>query len=467
MIGFRTLHGGLAAALAAFTLSGCALLETDYARPQLTLPAAYAGAEAKAAPLAGDWWKEFGDADLDALVADALARNNDLTVAVERLTQARLKAALAQGDLYPSLTASGDLARKRTLSDPRKTTRSAEVSAALSFDPDPWGALSHTRDAADLEAQASALDLADTAQGVAATTAQLYWKLVYLRQRVALSADSIAYAQRTLDLTRAKYAAGAVSSLDVLQAEQSLRTQEAADTTYRQSLTETANALAILFDAPPAAAAVPRQTLPAADPPPVAPGLPAQVLERRADIRAAEARLAETLAETDATRAGFLPAFTLTGTLGGSSVALTDVLRNPVGSLGAGLVLPFLNWREMNRTIKVSESEYRAAVADFRQTLYAALADVENALSSRVQLALQGERLARALATAQEAERLYEVRYRAGAVGLQDWLDVQEKRRTAEESLLANRYDRLVNRITLYRALGGSATLPPARLAAE
>lgn len=466
MNGFRTLHGGLAA-LAVFALSGCTLLETEYARPQLTLPAAYAKAEAKTAPLSDDWWKEFGDADLDSLVADALLRNNDLTVAVERLIQARLKADLAQGDLYPSLSASGDLTRKRTLSAPRKTTRSASGDVQIDFDPDPWGALARTRDAADLEAQASALDLADTAQGVAATTAQLYWKLVYLRQRVALSADSIAYAQRTLDLTRAKYAAGGVSSLDVLQAEQSLRTQEAADTTYRQSLTETENALAILFDAPPAAAKVPRQTLPQADPPAVAPGLPAQVLERRADIRAAEARLAETLAQTDATRASYLPSFSLTGTLGSSSVALSDVLRNPVGSLGAGLVLPFLNWQEMRRTIKVSESEYRAAVADFRQTLYAALADVENALSSRGQLALQGEKLARALVTAQEAERLYEVRYRAGAVDLQSWLDMQEKRRTAEESLLANRYDRLVNRITLYRTLGGSATLPPGRLAAE
>jgi len=467
MTNFRTLHGGLAAVLAALALSGCALLETDYARPQLTLPTAYAGAAKEAAPLPDDWWTEFGDADLDALVADALARNNDLTVAVERLAQARLKAALAQGDLYPSLSASGDLSRKRTLSEPRKTTRATTVSANIDFDPDPWGALSRSRDAADLEARASALDLADTAQGVAATTADLYWKLVYLRQRVALSADSIAYARRTLELTRAKYAAGAVSSLDVLESEQSLRTQEAADTTYRQSLTETENALAILFDGPPGAAKVPRQTLPQTDPPPVTPGLPAQVLERRADIRAAEARLAETLANTDATRASYLPSFSLTGSLGGASVALSDVLSNPIGALGAGVALPFLNWREMQRTVKVSESEYRAAVADFRQTLYAALADVENALSSRRQLALQGEHLARALVTAQEAERLYEVRYQTGAVDLQSWLDMQEKRRTAEESLLANRYDRLVNRVALCRALGGGATLPPARTAAE
>ncbi|MBN2752454.1 MAG: efflux transporter outer membrane subunit [Rhodospirillaceae bacterium] len=456
---FRLAASMLALSLA---LSGC-VWDGDYQRPVLSVPSGYSGEAPVAATVPDDWWRDFKDADLDALVVRALERNNDLTVAVEKLTQARLKAGLAQGDLYPSLSASGTLSRKRTLSDPRKTTRGAETTASLTFDPDPWGALSRTRDAADLEATASALDLADTAQGLAATTTELYWKLVYMRQRVALSVDSIAYARRTYTLTQARHVAGAVSTLDVLEAEQNLRSLEAEGTTYRQTLTETENALAILFDAPPSKASVPRQTLPAMDPPPVASGLPAQVLERRADIRAVEARLAATLATTDATRSGFLPSFSLTGSLGGSSVALTDVLKNPIGALGAGISLPFLNWREMRRTIKVSESEYRAAVADFRQTLYMALADVENALSERRQLALKGDYLVRSLETAVEAERLYEVRYRAGAVTLQSWLDAQEKRRTAEESLLVNRYDRLVNRVVLYRALGGGVTLPAGR----
>ncbi len=462
-------RGLMAALLAAgLLLPGCSLLETEYSRPQLTVPPKFAQA-AQAAPAAAldDWWREFGDADLDRLVAEALARNNDLTVAVEKARQARLKAGLAQGDLYPSLSASGDLTRSRTLSHARKTTRGASVSLGVDLDPDPWGALARTRDAADLEAEAAAEDLADAAQGLAATAAELYWKLVYLRQRVALSGESIAYARRVYDLTQAKYAAGAVSNLDVLEAEQNLRSQEAADTTYRQNLTETANALAILLDAPPTDSAQPRQTLPERMPQPVAAGLPAEVLERRADLRAAEARLKAALAGTDATRASYLPSFSLTGSAGSSSVALSDVLRNPVAALGAGLSLPFLNWNEMRRNVKISESEYRATVADFRQTLYAALAEVENALSSGRQLAAQHDSLERALATAREAERLYAVRYEVGAVDLQSYLTAQEKRRTAEESLLANRYDRLVNRVVVHRVLGGGVTLPAARTAAE
>ena len=447
------------------SLAGCGWTDSDYQRPALDLPARYTGSATDAATVPDDWWTAFGDADLDRLVTRALARNNDLTVAVETVRQARMRAGLAQGDLYPDVTASAQITRNRTLSEPRGTTRESEVSAGLTWDPDPWNALGRTRDAAALEAQASYADLDEAARALAATTTELYWQLVYYRERVALSAQSIAYAQRTYDLTRARYDAGAVSNLDVLEAEQSLRTQEAADTEFRQSLTETENALAILFDGPPVPADVTRQTLPTGAPPPVDAGLPAQVLERRADLRAAEARLKAGLATVDATQASFLPSFSLTGSLGSSSVALTDVLKNPFLGLGAGLSLPFLDWHEMKRNVAISDSEYRAGIADFRQTLYAALADVENALSARRQLALRHDRLQRALDTAREVERLYEIRYHSGATDLQSWLDAQEKRRTAEQSLLGNTLDRLDAQVNLYRALGGGATLPEARAA--
>lgn len=452
-----------ALALAAL-VAGCGWMESDYARPALDLPARYAEASGPAQRVTDDWWRGFDEPELDRLVARALERNNDLTVTAEALRQARLTAGLRRGDLYPDASASAQLTRNRTLTEPRSTSRESQVSLGLAYDPDPWGALGRTADAAAFAAEASYADLDEAARALAATVTELYWQIVYLRQRIALSAQSIAYAERTYAIAQARYDAGAVSSLDLLEAEQSLRTQQAADTEFRQSLVETGNALAILLDGPPVQLGLARETLPTGNLPEVAPGLPAEVLERRADLRAAEARLKASLATVDATEASFLPSFSLTGALGSSSVALTDVLQNPFAGLGVGLTLPFLNWQEMQRNLAVSESQYRANVASFRQTLYTALADVENALSSRRQLAQRRELLQRALATAQEVERLYEVRYRSGAADLQSWLDAQEKRRTAEESLLANTLDRLNAQVNLYRALGGGATLPAARL---
>ena len=103
----------------------------------------------------------------------------------------------------------------------------------------------------------------------------------------------------------------------------------------------------------------------------------------------------------------------------------------------------------------------------YRQTLYSALSDVENALSARAQFAAQGEKLQQALDAARETERLYELRYRAGAVPLKDWLDAQESRRAAEVSMAENYYNRLVNHVTLYQALGGDTKLPDVLASAQ
>lgn len=157
----------------------------------------------------------------------------------------------------------------------------------------------------------------------------------------------------------------------------------------------------------------------------------------------------------DSTRASFYPTLGLTGTVGGSSAALSNLLANPVATLGAGITLPFLNFNQARLNIRVSEADYELAVVSFRQTLLAAFTDVDNALSARTQLAAQGEALSQSLAAARRAEQLYEVRYRAGAVPLRTWLDAQESRRGAEIAQAQNMLARLNNQVAIYQALGG------------
>jgi outer membrane protein TolC len=150
----------------------------------------------------------------------------------------------------------------------------------------------------------------------------------------------------------------------------------------------------------------------------------------------------------------------LTGSLGSSSAQLSDVLQNPLGALGLGMTLPFLQRTAMQLTIRVSETQHEEAVVNFRQTLYTALRDVDNALSSRQQLAEQGLRLDQTRQAARTAERLYEVRYRAGAATLGLWLDAQEKRRTADIAVASNQLARLNNQVVVFQALGGDAAVP-------
>ncbi|WP_175768190.1 efflux transporter outer membrane subunit [Burkholderia cenocepacia] len=451
------LHRLGAFACAAVLLAGCAGARHD-PLPAVAMPANWAAPVAADAPAAtGDWWRSFGDPQLDALIDDALRANNDLAIAAIRVYRAQLQAGLVDTNLTPNVTLGANGAVSRTL-DTHQMSRSSGVNGSLSYEIDLWGRLAALRDAARWEADATAADLEAARLSLIGTTAALYWQIGYLNRQIALGDANIAYAERTLALVRSRHTAGAVSGLDLAQAEQSLAAQRAAQTQLIQQRTENRHALAILFDRPPQQRATEPAALPDAAPPDVAAGLPASLLGRRPDLRAAEFRLRESLAQVDATRTSFYPTFTLTGSAGTTSTSLERVLTNPVGTLGLGLALPFIQWNTMQLQIRVSKSQYEEAVVGFRQRLYTALAEVENALSARVQLEREAEQRALSLAQAQRAERLAAARFAAGATAVQPWLDQQQVLRSAQSADELTRLNRLNNQMKLYRALGGGTS---------
>jgi NodT family efflux transporter outer membrane factor (OMF) lipoprotein len=457
-------------------LSACGSLHTPYRSPADTagIPAQFAYADIGAASPStaergGLWWRAFGDPELDRLIELALQRNNDLAAATIKVRRAQLGAGIAADNLLPQFGAGGNLGYNRNLRGARDSSRSNSVSASVSYELDLWGRLGSLNDVAKWEALATAEDRESTALTLIGTTAGLYWQATYLNQVTALGEQSIAYAERTLALVQVQYQAGAVSLLELMEARQNVASQRASQTQLRQQQVENTNALAILFDGAPEAATLDTtannvrnlpQRLPDYALPAVAPDVPATVLARRPDLRAAERRLRGALANVDATRASYYPQFTLTGSVGGSSNSLHNVLQNPVASLGLGLVLPFLNWDQTQLNIKVSQADYEFAVVNFRQSLYSALSDVENALSAREQYSQQAALLMQRLDAARQAERLYAIRYRAGSVALNVFLDAQEKRRNAEIAVADNRLNALNNRMTLYRVLGGGDAPP-------
>ncbi|AZY53575.1 efflux transporter outer membrane subunit [Bordetella avium] len=440
-------------------LAACGLMRTPYHPPAVQTPAEWQYAPQATAASGGMWWRNFQDPVLDTLVEAALARNNDLAVAALKVRRAQLQAGLAQADLHPTLSGTGSFNRNRALNGERATTRSTNVELAASWELDLWGRLSSARDAADWQAAATEQDRQSAALSLIGTTAKLYWQTAFLNQRMASSRESIAYARRTLELVQTQYEAGGASGLEIAEAKENLAGQEAAYIELQQQKVEAVNGLTILFDGPPDRVAADPQRLPQGMLPGVDAGLPAGLLGRRPDLRAAEARLRAAMATSDATRASYYPSLSLTGALGSASNSLGNLLANPVAALGSGLSLPFLNWNQMRLNLRIAEADYEILVAQFRQALYQAMADVENTLSARAQLARRARLLEAALEASRDAERLYEVRYRAGAVALRVWLDAQEKRRNAEIAVDDNRLQQLRNQVDVYQALGGDAAV--------
>lgn len=443
--------------LSSMLLTGCeGLARSQYTRPQLELPASwsYAPVNGEQTLASEQWWRAFQDQELNGLIERALQSNSDMALAALKVRQARLRAGIADGNLTPDVTAQFSASRERNI-DAHTSSKSFGASLGLSYEIDLWGKLSSARDTAHWEAMATEQDRAGAALALIGTTANLYWRLAYLNESIAASEASLAYTAKALELAQVKHRSGAVSNLDLIQAEQNLASQRASLTTLLQDKVEAQNALAILFDQAPENTTPDPKTLPAMTMPTLPLATPAALLARRPDMQAAEMRLRSALADTDHSRTSYYPSFSLTGSLATGGSELADILRNPVASLGAGLSLPFLQWRQTQLNIQVSEAAYEQAVIEFRQKLYSSLAEVENKLSARTQLMAQEDALRTSFKLASEAERLAEVRYRSGATGVQAWLDQQETRRSAQLQLTANRLAQLQNMMALYQALGG------------
>ena len=445
------------------TLVGCAaVVKTPYQTPAVQTPSQFqyvkvTSQQRQQALYADQWWTLFGDAQLNQLVDAVLAKNADLAIAGMTLKQARLQAELAENQQKPRVSSTVSTSHVFDLNDGSDTSSGLSAKAGLSYEVDLFGKLARQTEAKRWEALATEQDLQATAQSLIGTTAKLYWQLAYYNESCTTAEQSLATSQKLYDLVKVQYQAGAVSGLDLTQAEQSVQSQKASLSQIQQSLVETRTAIAVLLHMPVQQLNIDEpQRLPRLALPSIAAGLPADILSRRPDLKAAELRLRESLATKDATTASYYPSISLTGNLGSSSTSLTQLLKNPALTLGASLSLPFLQYNDMKRDLAISQLDYEKAIVQYRQTLYQAFADVENGLSARTELSQQVQLQQRNLELAEKVERLTQVRYRYGAVALKTLLDQQETTRTARLTLVNTKQSQYNAYVTLMQALGGS-----------
>ncbi|WP_349322663.1 efflux transporter outer membrane subunit [Asticcacaulis sp. MM231] len=431
-------------------LGGCVSV---YHRPDAQIPDHYshAGPPSTDALIDSRWWQSFDDPGLNIVVDKALASNTNLLVATFIVQRAQTVAGITSLDQWPRV--SGNVSGTQA-----NATTSYTANAALSYDVDLWRRLASTTSAARWEAKATQEDRNSTELALIGTVCQLYWDIGFTHQQITTGNATLVYQQKILDLVTYQHTVGAVSGVEVAEAQQVVNVQVSTLSELSQHLVEDRAAMAILLGNEPLAEAQEPRSLPDLPLTAIAAGLPAELLARRPDLKAAELRLRETLATGDATRATLYPGLSLTGTGGGTSTELSSLLSHPTGSIAALITLPFLDLGRHRLNDKLAQTDYDIAVQNFRQTLYAALADTDNALSHRTQLVNQAEALQKSLEAATTAERLYGVRYRFGSVALRVWLDAQQSLRVAQLAYDGNRLSQFNNRATLFQALGGGMT---------
>lgn len=446
-------------------LAGCAA-GPDYARPALALPTAYkeAGPWQPAQPGAAGadqpWWTHYRDAELDALLAQANAANQDIRFAEAQYRQARAAAQLARSAYAPTLGASLSSARAQSRgASASLPSTSHELALDASWEPDLWGRVRRSVEAGTANAQASAADLAAARLTIQAELVQDYLQLrVSDAERDLISRSAQGY-EKALALTRSQYRAGIVTQADVALAETQLRSAQAQAIDLGIARSQLEHAIAFLTGRTPAEVSIAARssgqlgvTLP--DTPAA---LPSQLLQRRPDIAAAERRAAAANANIGVAQAAYFPSLSLSASGGIAGASLAQLANAParVWSLGAGLAQLLFDGGARRAQTEEATAAFDAAAAQYKRSVLAGLQEVEDNLAQLRILAEERGVQDAAVASARNAERVSLAQYRAGTTSFLSVVTAQNLALGNERSALQLLGRQLAASAALVKALGG------------
>lgn len=455
----------LAAALVALALAGCATAQRpDAALPAMAVPATWSPEHLVYTPdadpqLLATWWQRLGDAQLSALVEQALQANPSLASTQAALRQARAQRDATAAGLAPSLDGSGAAQRSRS---GNSTGNSFSTGLDASWEIDVFGRLASGVAASDADVRTAQATLEGARVSLAAEVALSYIELRNLQQRLAIARSNLASQQETLQITDWRMQAGLTTSLATEQARAQAAQTAAQVPALEASLAQTRHALAVLTGRNPAAldaqlAAVVR--VPQA-PDALALQIPAETLRQRPDVIAAEARIAAALARVSQADAARYPSFRLGGSLGLRALTIGALTQGSsvVSSLLGSISVPLLDGGAARAQVRVQEASLEQARLNYAGTVLTALQEVEDALA-----ALQGdgariEQLRVAAEAAANAALLAQQRYNSGLVDFQTVLETQRTQLSAQDSLASAQATLTSDHVRLYKALGGGWT---------
>jgi NodT family efflux transporter outer membrane factor (OMF) lipoprotein len=486
--------GVLGAALAAMALlvipSGCTV-GPDYRTPSATalaLPSRFSietppGSAPPGTAELASWWTALEDPVLDGLVKDALAASPDIVAAGGRLRAARGATRGARAGLLPTLDASASAGRSALIgkgsdaliatpglgagtstllaTNDGGTTLDAGLDA--SYEADIFGGVKRSVQAARADESSAAENLHDTQRSVVAEVAIDYITARSAQERLAIARSNLHSQDETVQIVGWRVRAGLTSSLDLAQARAQREQTAASIPSFETSFVQSSNALAILIGQAPGSIAgrlQPPQPVPIADRV-LGADVPAAVLSRRPDVRAAERTLAAATARIGVAKAQLYPALRLTGSLGGSGGSVGDITRFTTGSLIAAISAPIFDGGAIRGQIEQARGNADVALATYRTTVLTALGDVENAMTALANTRVREVALALAVDDSRNALLLAQSQYRAGLVDFQVLLDSERTLLSSEDGLASARADRASALVQLYKALGGGWQAAP------
>ncbi|NYZ61884.1 efflux transporter outer membrane subunit [Luteimonas deserti] len=457
----------LVTVLAAALLAACAV-GPEHVRPSMAVPAAFSAAPAAAAPASVDvaFWQGFGDPRLTALVAESLAANHDLRIAMARVDRA---SALLRGtrlDRWPTVDASARGASSRAsadeapgLSRDARDSDTYEAAIGASWELDLFGRVRRGVEAGEADLGASIDDLRALQVVIVGEVATAYFELRGLQERLRVATENAGNQQHTLALVDARRNAGQDSDFDSARASAQAASTAARIPALEAEIRVAAHRIGVLTGRMPEALLPALSTAVALPEVPrtIDPGTPADVLRARPDVAAAEHRLHAATARVGVATADLFPRFTLGGLIGSQAGDLGDLFArgSETRLVALGIDWSFLDVGRVRARILAADADAELELARYQQTVLRALEDTANALARFNRAHDEDVELERAARDSGRAARLARLRFDAGATGLLEVLDAERTQLQAEDAFAASRTRTVTGAVSLYRALSG------------
>jgi hydrophobe/amphiphile efflux-1 (HAE1) family protein/NodT family efflux transporter outer membrane factor (OMF) lipoprotein len=440
-----------------------------YKRPDLPVPGTFRADSSESPSPASfgeqKWFDVFQDETLKGLIRTALQNNYDLRIAAARIEESRAIVRATGALQFPELNVNGSITEReqsRQGSFPlppnvRREITTGRAALDVSIPLDFWGRLRQGTEAArgDLLAETWARNAVRLA--LVSDVAETYFQLIELDREFAISTQTLDLRKQSLKLVEARKSRGVASGLDVSQAEVLVASAAARLPLLDRQREQLENALSLLLGRNPQAVADRKALESQMMPPEIPPGLPSALLERRPDLLRAEQQLRAATARIGVAQANRYPNFTLTGSFGFESFALSEFLNDPARfrQWGPSVSIPLFNAGRLRANVDAARARAQQVALSYEQVYQQALRDTSNSLIAVRRIREQRVEQERLLASLRQANRISKLRYEGGVDSYLQVLDSDRNLFENELTLAQVRRDELLAIVSLYRALGG------------
>lgn len=451
-----------AAFLFGATLTGCKV-GPEYQAPPVYVPVSYTQIDESQGviqhPCADlrDWWSQWDDPVLAQLVGEGLQNNHSLREAAMRVLEYQASVGISDSQMFPWF--SGDGAYTRSLRN-RQGADSWQLGVGMTWEIDVFGRLQRIVESSEAELRRSEQSYRDVYLLLLSDIASEYVNVRAYQQQIEITEQNIRIRKDTLSLTQEKHASGAVSQLDVSRSEGSYESIRAELPALKESLRQSLNRMSLLLGKPPGY--VDPLLINNIGPIPETPeqilvGIPAELIRRRPDVRAAEELVIAQTANIGVAVGDLYPMFSLNGDFGVSASDFSKMFKTgaPVANIGPSFRWNILNFGRYQSNVRMQEFMQQEYILAYQRTVLEAAKDVDDNLAAYV---YEKDRVilhSKSVDAYDMALKLSEQRYRAGTDSIQPVLDSQRDKLAQETLRTQSQANAIKSVIQLYRALGG------------